>query len=57
MFYDGVITAWDPFRWSHSVKYDDNEVEVQQPPHVTVPTSHHLQTLHTNACARALHSA
>mmetsp|Transcript_8743 Transcript_8743/g.26158 ORF Transcript_8743/g.26158 Transcript_8743/m.26158 type:complete len:819 (+) Transcript_8743:109-2565(+) len=26
--YDGEITVWDPFRWSHSVRYDDNEVEV-----------------------------
>lgn len=32
MSYDGMVTAWDPFRWSHSVKYDDNEVEVQHPP-------------------------
>ena len=29
--YDGVVTLWDAFRWSHSVKYDDGEVEARGP--------------------------
>ena len=29
VLYKGTVTAWDSFRYCHSVKYDDGDIEVR----------------------------